>query len=55
MAEKPKTDTVRLQSMARAFINSASLFAAIDLELFTAVASGAETDSGGAQRVLSCP
>ncbi|MDC1478289.1 hypothetical protein N8214_02640 [Pseudomonadales bacterium] len=34
---KPKVDTVRLQNMSRAFIESASMFAAIDLELFTAV------------------
>lgn len=43
MPGTPKTDTVRLQSMARAFINSASLFAAIDLGLFTAVAAGDNT------------
>lgn len=38
-----KLDTVRLQNMSRAFINSASLFAAIDLKLFTAVAGGDNT------------
>ena len=38
-----KVDTVRLQSMARAFIESASLYAAIDLGLFTAVAKGNDT------------
>jgi SAM-dependent methyltransferase len=38
-----KLDTVRLQNMARAFIGSASLFAAIDLKLFTSVAAGANT------------
>jgi O-methyltransferase domain/Dimerisation domain len=38
-----KLDTVRLQNMARAFIGSASLFAAIDLKLFTAVAAGKNT------------
>ena len=43
MSEKAKVDTVRLQSMARAFVSSASLFAAIDLGLFTAVANGAST------------
>ena len=31
---KPKVDTVRLQNMSRAFIESASMFAAIDIELF---------------------
>jgi hypothetical protein len=38
-----KLDTVRLQNMARAFINSAALFAAIDLKLFTAVTAGDNT------------
>lgn len=42
MAEA-KLDTVRLQGLARAFIGSASLFAAIDLKLFTAVAAGHDT------------
>lgn len=40
MPESPRIDTVRLQSMARQFINSAALFSAIDLGLFTAVAKG---------------
>ena len=40
---KPKVDTVRLQNMSRAFIESASMFAAIDLELFTAVENGSNT------------
>lgn len=43
MPDSPRVDTVRLQSMARAFINSAALFAAIDLRLFTAVANGNDT------------
>ncbi len=38
-----KVDTVRLQNMSRAFIGSASLFAAIDLDLFSAVAAGSNT------------
>ena len=50
MAQNQKTDTVRLQSMARAFISSTSLFAAIDLELFTAVANGASTPKAFANR-----
>lgn len=45
-----KLDTVRLQNMARAFIGSASLFAAIDLKLFTAVADGANTVEAFASR-----
>ena len=38
-----KVDTVRLQNLSRAFISSATLFAAIDLELFTAIAEGDNT------------
>jgi SAM-dependent methyltransferase len=38
-----KLDTVRLQGLARAFIGSASLFAAIDLKLFGAVSAGHDT------------
>jgi len=45
-----KLDTVRLQNMARAFINSAALFAAIDLKLFTAVAAGDNTVERFARR-----
>ena len=42
-SDRAKVDTVRLQNMSRAFIGSASLFAAIDLELFTCVAEGDNT------------
>ena len=42
---KEKLDTVRLQKMSRAFIESASLFSAIDLELFTAISQGSNTVS----------
>ncbi len=38
-----KTDTVRLQTMSRAFIESAALFAAIDLGLFTSISNGNNT------------
>ncbi len=54
MATK-KLDTVRLQNMARAFIGSASLFAAIDLKLFTAVAAGDNTVEKFAQRASIGP
>lgn len=47
---EPKLDTVRLQNMARAFIGSASLFAAIDLKLFSAVAAGDNTVEAFAKR-----
>jgi ubiquinone/menaquinone biosynthesis C-methylase UbiE len=43
MTDETRIDTVRLQAMSRAFINSASLFAAIDIGLFTAIANGANT------------
>lgn len=45
-----RVDTVRLQGLSRAFITSASLFAAIDLELFTAIASGDNTVERFAKR-----
>ena len=45
-----KVDTVRLQNMSRAFMGSASLFAAIDLELFTSVAQGDNTALSFAKR-----
>ena len=38
-----RLDTVRLQKMSRAFIESASLFSAIDLDLFTAISQGQNT------------
>lgn len=38
-------DTTRLQGMARAYCESAVLYAAIDLELFTHVARGADTEA----------
>lgn len=43
MTEQRPVDTVRLQGLSRAFMTSASLFAAIDLELFTAIANGDNT------------
>lgn len=48
--EAKRPDTVRLQNMGRAFIGSASLFAAIDLELFTLVDQGENTHEKFAQR-----
>ena len=41
--KEARVDTVRLQELSRAFIGSASLFAAIDLGLFTSVAEGHNT------------
>ena len=39
-----KIDTTRLQGLARAYCQSAVLYAAIDLELFTHVANGSDTE-----------
>ena len=38
-----RTDTVRLQMLAQAYQRSAALFAAVELDLFTAVANGADS------------
>jgi hypothetical protein len=40
MSDSKKIDTVRLQTMSRAFIESAALFSAIDLGLFTSISNG---------------
>jgi len=50
MSNERKVDTVRLQGLSRAFMTSASLFAAIDLELFTAIATGDNTVERFAKR-----
>ena len=50
MSNARRVDTVRLQGLSRAFITSASLFAAIDLELFTAIAAGDNTVERFAKR-----
>ncbi len=47
---KQRVDTVRLQNLARAFVGSASLFAAIDLDLFSAVHDGHDTVAAFAKR-----
>lgn len=41
MSDTPRPDTTRLQNMARAYTQTAVLWAAIDLGLFTAVSEGA--------------
>ena len=43
MAEKPRLDTTRLQKMAQAYWESAALMAAVELEVFTAIAHGQDT------------
>ena len=43
MAEKPRLDTTRLQKIAQAYWESAALMAAVELEIFTAIARGQDT------------
>lgn len=50
MADQQRVDTVRLQNLSRAFVGTAALFAAIDLELFTAVHDGQNTVAAFAAR-----
>ena len=52
---EPRTDTTRLQRMARAYAESAVLYAALDLELFTHIAGGADTDSALARALDITP
>ncbi len=48
-AGSDKTDTGRLQGIARAYTESAVLYTAIDVELFTHVRNGAETEAALAE------
>jgi O-methyltransferase domain/Dimerisation domain len=43
MAEKPRLDTTRLQKIAQAYWESAALMAAVELDVFTAIAHGHDT------------
>jgi predicted nicotinamide N-methyase len=43
MADKPRLDTTRLQKIAQAYWESAALMAAVELEVFTAIARGQDT------------
>lgn len=51
MAEKPRFDTTRLQKIAQAYWESAALMAAVELEVFTAIAHGHDTVPAAAQAV----
>ncbi len=51
MAEKPRLDTTRLQKMAQAYWESAALMAAVELEVFTAIAHGQDTIASVAKTV----
>lgn len=50
MADQPRIDTARLQGLSRAFISTATLYSAIDLELFTAIHDGDDTVAAFAGR-----
>ncbi len=53
MAESPRLDTTRLQKMAQAYWESAALMAAVELEVFTAIAHGHDTIASVAKRPAS--
>jgi predicted nicotinamide N-methyase len=50
-ADKPRLDTTRLQKIAQAYWESAALMAAVELEVFTAIARGQDTIATVAQAV----
>ncbi len=43
MSDKQRLDTTRLQKIAQAYWESAALMAAVELEIFTAIAHGHDT------------
>ena len=43
MKQQPRLDTTRLQRIAQAYWESAALMAAVELEVFTAIAHGHDT------------
>jgi len=49
MAQQPRLDTTRLQKIAQAYWESAALMAAVELEIFTAIAHGHDTVAGVAR------
>ena len=51
MSEKPRLDTARLQKIAQAYWESAALMAAVELEIFTAIAHGHDTVPAAAKAV----
>ena len=51
MSEKPRLDTTRLQKIAQAYWESAALMAAVELEIFTAIAHGHDTVPAAAKAV----
>lgn len=51
MPETPRSDTTRLQKIAQAYWESAALMAAVELDVFTAIAHGQDTIAGVAKTV----
>ena len=51
MAQAPRLDTTRLQRIAQAYWESAALMAAVELEVFTAIAHGHDTIAAVARAV----
>jgi SAM-dependent methyltransferase len=55
MSDKPRLDTTRLQKIAQAYWESAALMAAVELDVFTAVARGNDTIAAVAAAVGISP
>jgi SAM-dependent methyltransferase len=51
MAKPPRLDTTRLQRIAQAYWESAALMAAVELDVFTAIARGHDTIAAAAEAV----
>lgn len=51
MSDKPRLDTTRLQRIAQAYWESAALMAAVELDVFTAIAHGHDTIPSAAKAV----
>ena len=51
MPDRPRLDTTRLQKVAQAYWESAALMAAVELEVFTAIAHGHDTIAAAGQAI----
>lgn len=51
MVERPRLDTTRLQKIAQAYWESAALMAAVELDVFTAIAHGHDTAPAVAKKI----
>ena len=52
-SDRPRLDTTRLQKIAQAYWESAALMAAVELEVFTAIAHGHDTSRRQPRRSAS--